>query len=197
MLSKIEIPESFKEWAIKYLYELEENETKGESVVSQAIQDAYNACLKRIDNLTALKISPNNSDGSLLSDEEFKRQKEALLREKLELEGKINGSTNEKKVTELSQKTFNFARYARYWFAHGTREERRQILFGLGSNLNLINKQLGINLQKPYLFIKEAKEEVANPAEMFEPENLRCTEAQTGLCDAPNPSWLPGEDSDL
>jgi len=46
------------------------------------LQTASDGVNKRINNLLALKISPDNSDGSLLSDDEFKEKKKVLLTEK-------------------------------------------------------------------------------------------------------------------
>lgn len=72
VLQKIGISEEFKDWAIKYLNQLNDNEVEDRNVAIDALQNAYQNCIKRLDNLVKLKISPQNSDGSLLSDEEFK-----------------------------------------------------------------------------------------------------------------------------
>lgn len=48
---------------------------------SEALQTALDGVNRRIDNLMALKISPEN-DGSLLSDTEFADRKRELMMEK-------------------------------------------------------------------------------------------------------------------
>jgi len=58
---------------------------------------------------------------------------------------------------ELSEKTFNFARYARTWFAQGDLETKRAIFACLGSNPLLKDRQLIINLQKPFELIFEKR----------------------------------------
>ncbi|MGQ9673840.1 MAG: hypothetical protein ACUVV5_12060 [Candidatus Aminicenantales bacterium] len=47
---------------------------------------AYDSCLKKLENLFQLKISPLNSNGNLLSDEEYAKQKTELMKEKARLE---------------------------------------------------------------------------------------------------------------
>lgn len=74
LLSRIEIPESFKNWAIEYLNELHDKESNDQIHISQSIEEAYQNCVNRINNLVKLKISSMNTDGSLLSDEEFQNQ---------------------------------------------------------------------------------------------------------------------------
>ncbi len=158
VLSRIQISERFKNWAIKYLNEVNNKEVDDRNVILKSIQKAYKDIVNRIDNLVKLKISPQNTDGSLLSDEEFKSQKQTLLKEKARLEEKMNDTGD--RVTrwlELSEKTFDFATYARYRFANGTPEEKRQIFAGLGSNLVLKDKIVAVNLEKPLEFISNIK----------------------------------------
>jgi hypothetical protein len=63
--------------------------------------------------------------------------KNRLIKEKaaLESELKTHGKTIEEWV-ELSERTFNFARYAQMWFAKGDMQTRRTIFATLGSHLD-------------------------------------------------------------
>ena len=65
LLSQIEIPESFKEWAIKYLNELQDKEAVEQVVINKSVDEAYSDCVQEINNLVKLKISSMNTDGSL------------------------------------------------------------------------------------------------------------------------------------
>lgn len=137
---------------------MNDKEVEDRNAILSSIQEAYKDVVKRIDNLVTLKISPQNTDNSLLSDEEFKNQKQALLKEKSKLEEKMNDTGDRvTKWLELSEKTFDFATYARYRFANGTPEEKRQIFAGLGSNLVLKDKIVAVNLEKPLEYIKNIK----------------------------------------
>ncbi|MCL4366710.1 recombinase family protein [Patescibacteria group bacterium] len=192
LLSRIQISERFKNWAIKYLNELNVIETEDRDVILKSQQEAYDDVVKRIDNLIKLKISPQNTDGSLLSDDDFKRQKEDLMKEKSTLQEKLGDTDNRiNKWVELSEKTFNFACHARYWFANGDTETKKQILMGIGSNLTLKDKTVLVDLEKPLQFIEEAKNEVPEISPMFEPTKKGLTETQLGVLYSQNPTLLP------
>lgn len=136
LLERVRISENFKNWAIKHLNELSYIEIEDHNVVIKSQQTAYDDCVKRIDNLVKLKISPQNTDGELLSDKEFKEQKEALIKEKSSLMSKLESADGRiNRWVELTEQTFEFACYARHWFANGDKETRKQILLGVGSNL--------------------------------------------------------------
>jgi len=191
ILSSIQISERFKNWAVKYINELNDNEVKDRNTILESLQEAYNDCIKRIDNLLKFKISPQNSDGSLLSDEEFKNQKETLIAEKKTISEKLN-ITDERinKWTERAEKAFNLACYARYWFFNGDPETRKEILIDIGSNLVINNKFVLVDLEKPIKYIKEAKDEVPEISPMFEPEKSGYTTAQLEAYYSQNPILL-------
>lgn len=193
LLARIQISERFKNWAIKHLNELNDSEIEDRNVVHGSLTEAYKDCIKRIDNLIKLKISPQNSDGTLFSDDEFKQQKMSLLKEKAELEEKMRDTEDRiGRWVELSEKTFNLACHARYWFEKGTVQEKRELLLALGSNLTLKEKTLHVDLQKPLGFLVEAKKEVEEISPMFEPAKKGFTEAQMTHFYSRNPTLLPG-----
>ncbi len=49
----------------------------------------YDSCLKRIDNLINLYISGDNADKELLTEDEFKSQKNGLVAEKAQIESQM------------------------------------------------------------------------------------------------------------
>ena len=85
-LNNVQISEDFKNWAIEYLKEENEKEVNSREDILASQRKAYDSCLKKLDNLFQLKISPLNSDGSLLSDEEYSKQKAEIIKEKAQLE---------------------------------------------------------------------------------------------------------------
>lgn len=95
------------------------------------------------------------------------------------------------KWIELSEKTFNFACYARYWFANGDTQTKREILAGLGSNLTLINKTVRVDLEKPLQFIGLAVNEESTISKMFEPEEQIDLPANLEDLWSKNPFMLP------
>ena len=198
LLSKVQISERFKNWAVKYLHEMNEKEIDDRNAIIDSLQSAYKDCLTRIDNLVKLYTSPKNTNEELLSSEEFKSQKEPLLKEKQGLEERLK-DTGERvsKWVELSEKTFNFACYARHWLKYGDTEKKREVLYGIGSNLILLNKTLRVDLEDPLEYIEEAREEVVEISPMFEPKEKAYTTAQLETLWSQNPSLLLGQDSNL
>ncbi len=192
LMSQVGISERFKDWAIKHLNKLNDQEVEVRNASIGAIQEAYNGCLKKLDNLLQLKISPANSDGSLLSDTDFKSQKDTLMAEKISLEQRMGNAG--KKVDEWmndAEKAFDFAVHCRYKFANATLMQKREMLIILGSDFTITDKTLRLNLQKPYCFLKPVVEEVPSTSAMFGTDNQGLLTAQLEDEWASNPLVLP------
>jgi DNA invertase Pin-like site-specific DNA recombinase len=176
-LSRIHISERFKNWAIKYLKEENEKETTSREAILNSQRRAYDNCLKKLNNLFQLKISPLNTDGSLLSDEEYAKRKTELIREKAYLEEILKDTGRRvKKWLDIAEKTFNFACYARYWFENGTPEEKKTILQALGSNLTLKDKKLYIQIKKLFVPIENVSQGIPEAKPRFEPKKSALNE---------------------
>ena len=171
-LSRIHISESFKNWAIKYLKEENKREVSSRETIFASQRKAYDTCLKKLNNLFQLKISPLNTDGNLLSDEEYAKRKAELIKEKARLEEILNDTSGRvERWLEDAEKTFDFACYARKWFAKGSLQEKARILQSLGSNLTLKNKKLYIQLKKPLFLIERVSKGLTQIKGAFEPKN--------------------------
>lgn len=191
-LSKIQISEAFKDWAIRYLKEENGKEIDLRKSILASQRRQYDTCLKKLDNLLQLKISAQNADGGLLSDEEYRRHKTELLKEKAQLEELFNDrSNNVEKWLETSEKIFNFACYARYWFRNGTPEEKSGIMKALGSNLTLKDKKLAIELHFPFKAIEDISRRVPEVKEQFEPKKAGLNKRDIEEIYANNPIVSP------
>jgi hypothetical protein len=180
-LSRIQISERFKDWAIKYLHELHEQESKSRNDDIQAQRKAYDACLRQVDNLVKLKTSSQNADGSLLSDEEYSRQRMELLKEKSRLEELFQDTGHRvEKWLESSEKTFEFACLARSRFAKGNFQTKKEILAAIGSNLILKDKILIIEASKPFQILETSLSRCEEENGPIEPENIRLTYRRKG-----------------
>jgi len=181
-LSKIQISEGFKTIAMKYLKEENDKEISSREAIISSQRRAYDGCLKRLDNLFQLKISPLNIDGSLLSDEDYSKQKAGLIKEKIRSEAMLNDTSGRvEKWLDFAERTFDFACNARSMFDTGNFETKSQILQVLGSNLTLKGKKLSIDLKKPFSVIEKVSGAVPEIKAEFEPEksgvNIRKFEA--------------------
>ena len=96
--------------------------------------------------------------------------KPQLLKERISLEDdlKRQGIDIEQWV-ELSEKTFNFARYARIWFENGDQKSRRAIFACLGDELIIKDQKLQISLKKPFEILIEQKNDIEQELVKVEP----------------------------
>jgi len=190
-LQKYEISEKFRDWAIEYLNELNDDEVSDRELVRKNLKEAYDDCVKKLDNLLKLKISPQNINESVISEKEYLEQRKYLLQEKEDLQDKLN-NTNQRinNWLELSEKTFNFACYARHWFSHGDLETRAQILDALGSNLIIKDRKLQIDGQKHWFLIEKGKQDIVLLAKKFEPIKWLELLGKSELPEAFRMTWL-------
>jgi len=171
-LTRIEIPEIFKTWALKFLHELHADQQSFQADVRKSRQSAYEDCARRVDNLVKLKTCVENSDGALLSNEEYARQRSELLKEKIALE---NAAREEGQGPDhwlaSAQATFEFAATVRKRFKEGDAMAKKQILATVGSNLTLRDKKLNIEARKPFRLLEDSAGGVEPPIGPIEPEN--------------------------
>jgi site-specific DNA recombinase len=185
-LARITISERFKDWAVKYLHELHEQESGSRNAIIDAQQKAYRDCLNRIDNLVKLKTSPGNADGSLLSDAEYSSQRMELLKEKGALEETLRDAG--RRVDQwlaLSEQTFDFACRARERFAKGDATTKKKILAILGSNLTLKDKILNIEARKPFLVLDKSMSGQKADPESIEPEIIGVSKGRNDTSASP------------
>lgn len=177
-LEKVEVSERFEQWVLKRLRRSHEREVEGRNALVRSQQQAYHACLGRLDNLVRLKTSPENTDGSLLSDEEYARQRTELLKEKRRRE-ELSRDTGDRvtKWLDLIDQVFAFTREAQSWLKNQDPETKRLILAVLaderGSNLTLTQKMLHIYAPKPFPILAESLSAIHVASRRFEPDDRR------------------------
>lgn len=172
ILGTLTLPENLLACTIKYLNDAHEKETKDRSKINSSLQQAYNDCAKRIDNLLALYISPQNSDKEILTDEEFATKKQMLVKEKNDIaarlqdsDGRLNG------WLELTENVFKFATHAKYWFEEGDIEAKKTVFQNLGQNFLLKDGKLTVELHKPFAAIQEGMEKMRAEFPGFSPKS--------------------------
>jgi site-specific DNA recombinase len=171
VLSRIQISKRFKDLALQYLREENDKEITSRADVINSQRRAYDGCLKRLDNLFQLKISPSNVDGNLLSDEDYAKRKAEIIKEKVRLEVMLDATSGRiERWLDIAEKTFDFACNARSMFEIGDFEAKSQILQVLGSNLILKDKKLSMDLKKPFSVIEKVSGAIPEIKATFEPE---------------------------
>jgi hypothetical protein len=196
-LAKIQISEKFKDWALKYLREFHEMESRQIHETSQSRRKTHDDCLVKIDNLVRLKTSAANRDGSQLSDEEYSRQRLALMKEKAGLEESLQDVGQQiETCLQRSEKAFEFACAARQQFANGDFETKKEIVSTIGSNLTLKDKILIIEARKPFFLLETSLIHPTGQSEPIEPENIGLPYRQKEACASLRPT-LCGEWDDV
>ena len=159
IIENISISDRFKDWAIKYLHEIRQNEAASNETTLENKQKSVLQITKQLDNLILKYTSPENENGKFISDQEYQTLKNRLLKEKEALENdlKKHGKVMEEWV-EFSERTFNFARYAQMWFAKGDMDTKRAIFAALGSHLIIKDQKINVELHPIFQTIFENRE---------------------------------------
>ena len=169
-LKNLTIPERFQKWAIKYLHEIRKEEAKTRDQVLANKHEQYEKLTQQLENLVLTYTSLENSGRNLMTEEEYSTVRSKLLKTKSGLENELKAQGKElEKWVELSERTFNFALYARIWFAKGDLETKRAIFACLGSNLVLKGQIVAIDMRKPFKLIVEGLSQAKEELERLEP----------------------------
>ena len=165
LIKNLTISDKFKNWAIKFLHEIRQNEAVSNQSILENKQKSFARITDQLQNLLLKYTAPENANEELMTAQELQSVKNNLLKQKAALEDdlKKQGKVIEEWV-ELSERTFNFARYARMWFAKGNMETKRAVFAALGSHLIIEDQKLNVELH-PYFKIifenlKEAEKEL-------------------------------------
>jgi site-specific DNA recombinase len=194
-LSRIQISQRFKSWAIKYLHELHARENASREEVARSQQRAYEECIRRIENLVKLKTAPENVNGSLLSDQEYGEQRVPLLKEKAKIERMLQGSGEViEKSLGCAENIFEFSATARDRFSKGDFRTKKEILTAVGLNLTLKDKKLNIEAKKPFLILEKSLSPEVGGNRGFEPENVGLEQRRNSETIPSRPSLCGGRD---
>ena len=150
-----------------------------------ATKKQHTECTKKIDGLIDMRA--NNE----ITEEEFARKKESLMKDKFRLQELFNDMDNRvDKWLDAAERVFTFAKDAKMRFETGDMETKRQILAALGSNLTLTDKSLTVKIEKPLILVEKISSAVKSIFDTFEPNK---TPQQLGNFDqifAQNPEIL-------
>jgi hypothetical protein len=179
-LRRIEISATFKKWSFEYLQEVHRDDL---NVVRHAVQSrerAYTDCEKRLENLVKLKTSPENADGSLLSDEEYSKRRRELLQEKAKLGSPEDIKRQAEWALRQSEEAFELAESARRKFLEGDFRVKKGVLVAIGSNPVLMDKKLIVRAKRPFALIEAFKSGESADTERIEPENASVEYGRSG-----------------
>ena len=142
-LSLLTILPEFRVWALEILNQENDYEIAERSKVYKMQQKTLNSIQTELDNLTKMRYR------DLISDTEYLTAKKELQETITDLRKQIK-CTEERtdKWLDLTEKTFDFATYARVNFKRADLKGKREILIDLGSNPIINDKILHIDSYK-------------------------------------------------
>lgn len=191
-LSKFELDPDFAKWAFETLDEMKYKEENTNQDSLKALQNALDGVIKKINNLLELKISPNNMDGSLLTDEEYSERKQAYLQEKMKITeqlSKLNG--NEGGWVDVARDSFDFALQAAIKFKNGAPDIKRTIVKTVGSDLILLYQDLQFRPRFLFLKYKEGIEKTKSEINRLGPSISQIQQTNLEYF-VKNSIWYPG-----
>jgi site-specific DNA recombinase len=112
------------------------------------LKNALESCVRNLDVLTKMRYR------ELISDEEFTRQRGALMQERAKLNQRIEQLNGERWI-EPTRNLFLFSNRAVFWLAHGTVMEKRTIFATIGSHPTLTTKKLNIHAEQPFAALQK------------------------------------------
>ena len=164
VLGKIAIPQNFKEWAIEYLKRELDNKLIDKEKINENQQKAIVNCQTKIGRLMDMRIN-----GEITDTEEYTRRKEALEKEKEQLERML--TKVEIKKNRLRE-DLDLAEDALKKFEEGSLRRKKRIVRALGSNLCLKDKRLAPKGENRILGIERVSKEVKLIHKRFEPLDM-------------------------
>ncbi len=129
----------------------------------------------------------------MIGDKEYISHRNRLLKERVKLKEKIDDTENRAdKWFELTERAFNFACYARYWFENEGPEEKNTILRAIGSNFALGDRKLSIELKNPWLMIRNNMQEAQEKINRLEPLEKPALSGSQPYQPSPSIAGAPG-----
>ncbi len=187
VLSSIEIPPEFHQWAMGVLREQNEQESLSRKVIISSQKRSYDAVCSKLENLIDLRASGE------ITAEEFTRRRNSLQAEKINLETVINDVHQRvDDWLDTAEKYFSFAEQARDTFEKGDLATRKGILASLGSNLTLKDRKLSVCLPKPLELMRTASLTLKDSPERLEPVKKPLRSTRKGNFSSPYTRLLRG-----
>lgn len=141
----------FQQWALEILNRNNDKEIEERTKVYENLHKTLSETQKELDNLTKMRYR------ELIDDETFVRQGDELKAKIVKLKTNLRETESRaEKWLELTEKTFNFACYARKEFITGGLDKKREIFSALGQNFTLKDKKLHITHNEWFVPIEKA-----------------------------------------
>ncbi len=176
------LPAELRDWGFQYIEKLQDRDLDGKRQILVERKKAFDQCVIRLENLVKLKTAAANADNSLLSDEEYQKQRADLLAQKstlatdtaafeTELEGKVRRT---KEALKVLGKIHDMAPDA-------DALRKREVLTALGLNHALKEKELEIRPEFPFSDLPRGDNLEQRDLTPIEPDNMQGGQGPNGV----------------
>ncbi len=195
-IEKYTILPEFLQWALEGLNKKNDTEIEDRTKVYEMQHKTLVTTQKELDELTKMRYR------QLIDDETFIKEKNTLQSKISQIkENLLETETRAERWLELTEKTFNFATYARNAFitAKGKEglERKKEILLALGKTPIIKDEKLFIEPNEWFVPIKNDYPALQAEYLRLEQSKTLMNEAKTEALASINARWLPREDSNL
>ncbi len=189
-IEKYTILPEFLEWALEALNKKNDTEIEDRTKIYEMQHKTLIQTQKELDELTKMRYR------QLIDDETFIKERNELQTRITQLKGKLRETeTRAEQWLELTEKTFNFATFARKAFITGGLELKKEILLALGKTPIIKDKKLYIEPSEWLQPIKNGYPALEAGYLRLEPAKMPINKAKTEALASVRARWLPGWDS--
>ena len=142
-LEKYTILPEFRDWALEILNEKNDTEIEDRTKIYETQHKSLTKTQNELDNLTKMRYRDLIDDEVFIKERDLLQEKITLLKTKLR-----ETETRAEHWLKLTEKTFNFATYARKAFITGDLQIKKEILMALGQNPTIKDGKLSIEEHK-------------------------------------------------
>lgn len=167
------LPPELRDWGLDYIEKLREHDLDGKRQILAERKKAHQQCVMRLENLVRLKTAPANADNSLLSDEEYQKQRADLLAQKGKLTDASAFQMELERKADITKEALNLVATINESSKTDDALRKREILSALGLNHALKEKELEIKPEFPFCDLPRGGSQAKSNLDPIEPENIQ------------------------
>ncbi len=189
-LDKYTILPTFLTWALDRLNSANDTEIEARTKIHKSLNDTLISTQADLDRLTQMRYR------DLIDDERFLNEKTKLEADIADFREKLRGTESRAdKWLELTEKTFQFATYARVAFINGDMQKRKELLLTLGQNPLLKNQKLNVEAYPWFVPLGDDTKALIDEYERVRTDNTMSDKAKSEAIASLRARWLGRRDS--
>ena len=189
-LEELTILPEFFDWALEVLNSRNDQETDDMNSIHDNLLKTLAKTETQISSLTQLRYR------DMITDDEFNKERGVLIKKRDNLKERVGNTEREKdNWYELTERTFEFARYGKGHFENGNIQAKREIFDSLGKNFLLKDGELTL---ESYEWLTPIQTEYKNLEKEYlalEPHKKSLSYGQTGELNSIRLRWQAQKDS--